>query len=82
MPIMATRGTSDSRKKRRDTDLLRMRGKPTCNARNGHQGDKYPMDPEGPDVANAFGVTVLLLPLDLGGIACVIHLLNNMRNNY
>jgi hypothetical protein len=37
------------------------------------------MDPKGPDVANAFGIAVLLLPLDLGGIACVIHLLNNMR---
>jgi hypothetical protein len=37
------------------------------------------MDPEGPDVANAFGIAVFLLPLDLGGIACVIHLLNNMR---
>jgi hypothetical protein len=66
-------------RKIRDTDLLRMRGKPTCNARNGHEGDKDPMDPEGPDVANAFGIAVLLLPLDLGGIACVIHLLNNMR---
>jgi hypothetical protein len=37
------------------------------------------MDPEGPDIANAFGIAVFLLPLDLGGIACVIHLLNNMR---